>query len=189
MKHKGSDIVVSEIVSTSPTYTFTANKNRRLIAVFEKIPNYTITLDTYPNSFGTATGTGVYQDGKQATISATASEDYRFVYWVEDFEPPAPVETVIQISISDYSGDANATALINNFGELYIDGNHITNLESSIITTNQEIAISYKLIPKLATGRNVKVNDVSIGTVQLAGDTVSTTIATTDSLSIYFAQG
>lgn len=56
---------------------------------------YTVTLALYPNEGGTVTGGGTYQEGEQVTIGATASENYRFVHWVEDFELTNPEKGII----------------------------------------------------------------------------------------------
>lgn len=66
-------------VSTSPSYTFTIDKNRDLIAVF----GYTISLSASPTAGGTATGAGAYEEGTSVTVRATPASGYSFARWTE----------------------------------------------------------------------------------------------------------
>lgn len=45
---------------------------------------YTITATIDPPGAGTVTGDGEYEAGKQATMTATPNEGYRFVHWTDD---------------------------------------------------------------------------------------------------------
>ena len=69
-------------VSTSASYTFTANKNRTLVAVFEPIA-YTISASANPSSAGTVQGAGSYNYNTQASLSAVPQTGYTFVKWTE----------------------------------------------------------------------------------------------------------
>lgn len=74
-----------DFVSTNPSYTFKINRNRKLTAVFtSNIPVYTITATIDPAGSGTVTGAGQYQEGAQATITATPADGYTFSGWVEN---------------------------------------------------------------------------------------------------------
>lgn len=44
---------------------------------------YTIILSVDPAGGGTVTGAGEYEEGKQATVTATPNEGYRFVHWID----------------------------------------------------------------------------------------------------------
>lgn len=44
---------------------------------------YTITLSVDPEGGGTVTGGGEYEEGNQATVTATPNEGYRFVHWID----------------------------------------------------------------------------------------------------------
>lgn len=73
------------IVSTEPAYTFTVNRNRNLTAVFvSTVTMYTVTATIDPAGAGAVTGAGQYQDGAQATITATPAEGYTFSGWTEN---------------------------------------------------------------------------------------------------------
>lgn len=67
-------------------YYFIVTANRTLTAVYEKehisAPSYTITVNAADG--GTVTGGGSYEKGKNATVTATANEGYRFDCWMEN---------------------------------------------------------------------------------------------------------
>jgi hypothetical protein len=71
-------------VCTEATYTFTLGTDRSLVANFERA--YTISVMVDPEGSGTVTGgsSGLYADGTQLELKATANEGYRFVNWTID---------------------------------------------------------------------------------------------------------
>ncbi len=72
-------------VSTNPTYSFTVNSNRTLVAHFQSQPNqYTITLSANPTNGGTVSGGGTYSQGQTCTVTANANPGYSFVNWTEN---------------------------------------------------------------------------------------------------------
>ena len=72
-------------VSTNASYQFTVNKNRTLVANFEKnVNSYTITTSSNPAAGGTTSGDGSYEEGKSVTITATANSGYTFKNWTEN---------------------------------------------------------------------------------------------------------
>jgi hypothetical protein len=73
------------IVSLSPSYTFTANSDRALVANF--LPAgaaRTISTSSTPSNGGTTSGDGAYPSGSQATVIATANPGYKFSKWQEN---------------------------------------------------------------------------------------------------------
>lgn len=68
-------------ISADANYTFTINGNRLLTAMFEVVPQYTVTTAIEPTGYGTATGAGTYTDGTSVTLVATAASGYQFVAW------------------------------------------------------------------------------------------------------------
>ena len=68
------------IVSTENPYKFTVTADLTLIANFELIPptkyNVTVTAEN-----GTVEGAGEYEEGAEATLTATANEGYEFTCW------------------------------------------------------------------------------------------------------------
>ena len=73
------------IVSTENPYTFAVTANVALVANFKLIPptkyNVTVTADS---TMGTVAGAGEYEEGTEATLTATAAEGYEFVNWTVD---------------------------------------------------------------------------------------------------------
>ena len=74
-----------EIISgAGETYTFEADGDRTLTAVFETKTEYRVTLKTDPTDAGTVTGGGSYEDDPHsATVKATANQGYYFIGWYE----------------------------------------------------------------------------------------------------------
>ncbi len=74
-------------VSSNPSYTFTVNGNRELVAIFEEVEpepeTYTITATANPAIGGTVEGAGEYEEDATVTLTATAAEGYVFVNWTE----------------------------------------------------------------------------------------------------------
>lgn len=70
-------------VSTQASYSFTATKDRTLVANFKK-KSYTITADKSPTTGGSTTGSGTYEHGSTVTLTATANTEYSFVNWTEN---------------------------------------------------------------------------------------------------------
>lgn len=73
-----------EIVSTLPTYTFTITENIELVANFEALTPYTITVETSNVEQGSVTGGGTYYEGEEVTIKATAVGGFVFEKWSDD---------------------------------------------------------------------------------------------------------
>ena len=73
------------VVSTSTQYNFTLLNDVNLVANF-KIPvpdavKYQVNVSANDNAMGTATGTGEYEEGATAILTATANDGYQFVNW------------------------------------------------------------------------------------------------------------
>ena len=77
-----------DILSTDAKYTFKVEKDVDLIGVFEKdaepVKQYTVTATASAETMGTVSmdhEDGIYEDGKEATVTATAKEGHHFVGW------------------------------------------------------------------------------------------------------------
>ncbi len=70
------------IASTNPNYSFTANFNRNLVAVFAEPFTVTVTA----TEGGTASGSGSFPYGQSCTVTATADEGYSFANWTRNGE-------------------------------------------------------------------------------------------------------
>lgn len=82
------------VVSTSPSYSFTVNGNRTLVAHFES-QVYTINVSSIPSDGGTIYGGGVYSAGITCHLIAVPNNNYSFLNWTEN--------GVVVSSDSDYS--------------------------------------------------------------------------------------
>lgn len=74
--------VGGSVVSASSSYTFPVTSNRSLVANFSTL-SYTISTSTNPAGIGSTTGSGTYNFGTSATVTAAAATGYRFVNWTE----------------------------------------------------------------------------------------------------------
>lgn len=73
-----------KVVSDNSSYTFTANGDRTLTALFEAKSEYRVTLQTDPTDAGAVTGGGSYEnEPHSATVKATPNLGYYFIGWYE----------------------------------------------------------------------------------------------------------
>jgi hypothetical protein len=73
------------VVSTQPSYTFTVNNNRTLVANFQAQPqSYAISVSANPTNGGTVTGGGTYQQGQSCNVTAAHNPGYTFINWTEN---------------------------------------------------------------------------------------------------------
>jgi subtilase family serine protease len=73
------------VVSTSPSYTFTASADTNLVANFA-VNNtyYSITVGGSPANRGSVFGAGTFLSGSTQTVYAAAKKGYSFLNWTED---------------------------------------------------------------------------------------------------------
>ena len=67
--------------STAATHTFTLDADLQLSAEFEI--GYAITTVASPAEAGTTSGDGLYPDGQEVSLDATANAGYQFISWTE----------------------------------------------------------------------------------------------------------
>ena len=72
-----------DMVSDESTYSFTVMRDRALGANFT-LNSYEITATANPTGSGTVAGTGTYDHGATATLTAEAATGYTFVNWMEN---------------------------------------------------------------------------------------------------------
>ena len=72
-----------KVVSNALSYTFIAEHDRTLTALFEIDPEYRVILKTDPADAGTVTGGGNYKEvtDHKATVTATPNPGYYFIGW------------------------------------------------------------------------------------------------------------
>lgn len=71
-------------VSTSASYTFTANATQALVAEFEEVVTVAIATSSSPAAGGSTSGGGNIEQGTSCTIVATPASGYQFVKWTEN---------------------------------------------------------------------------------------------------------
>ena len=95
------------VVSQSPTYSFTVNANRNLVANF--VTAYTVTASCAPVWGGMVTGDGVYNSGTSVTVTATSDFGFDFVNWTEYGVPVCNTPSYTFTSDTDRYLEANFT--------------------------------------------------------------------------------
>ena len=70
------------IISVTPSYTFTVSGSRFLVANFSPV-QYTVSTSSSPANGGTISGAGSYAIGSLCSLVATANAGYIFDYWVD----------------------------------------------------------------------------------------------------------
>lgn len=73
-----------EQVSTDENYTFIADRDRTLVAIFMPIPKPIYAIYVNATQGGVAEGGGSYEEGELITVNATPDIGYRFLYWEEN---------------------------------------------------------------------------------------------------------
>lgn len=72
-------------VSTNPTYSFTVNGNRTLVANFQyDPPTYTINASANPSNGGSISGAGTFIEGQVCTLTASPNSGFAFLKWTEN---------------------------------------------------------------------------------------------------------
>ncbi len=82
-----------EQISTDENYTFIADHDRTIVAIFMPISKPTYTVHVSSAQGGTVEGSGSYEEGELITVNATPDNDYRFLYWEENGEQVSTDET------------------------------------------------------------------------------------------------
>lgn len=68
-------------LSGSPDFGITVEEDMDLIAHFEKLEEYELALDVYPEGAGAVNGQGMYPAGQEVTISTTPADGFEFIHW------------------------------------------------------------------------------------------------------------
>ena len=171
-------------VSTSASYTFTVDKARTLVAVFEKL-TYNITASASPAAGGTVTGGGTKEHGESVTVKATPNTGYKFVRWTED-------GSQVSTNASYTFTVDKARALVAVFEEEGTPDVAVTGVSLSPTTKAMKVGEKFTLVaqisPSNATNQNVTwissdatVATVSNGEVTAEGvGTATITVSTVD---------
>ncbi len=80
----GETLLDEEGQPAGRVHTFTVgDTDLHLVAHFEEIPRYQITVEASPQEWGTVSGGGLYVEGTTATVIATPNPGYYFSRWTE----------------------------------------------------------------------------------------------------------
>ncbi len=99
------------VASTDPTYKFYVTENTACVANFEQSQPYIITATANPTEAGTVTGTGTYNQGSIATLTAIANSGYAFTNWTMNGTQVSTNNPYSFTVTSDSTFVANFTAL------------------------------------------------------------------------------
>ena len=110
------------VVSTTPTYSFTVEGPRTLVANFQ-LNSYAIEATANPTAGGSVSGAGTYNHFETCTLVASANTGYTFVNWTENgdvvsnnptysFSVEGPRTLVANFQLNSYgiAASANPTA-------------------------------------------------------------------------------
>ncbi|MCL2246367.1 MAG: leucine-rich repeat protein [Lentimicrobiaceae bacterium] len=73
--------LADEEVSCENPYIFPVTEDVELVAHFKEIETYRVSVSVNNDEYGTATGSGLYEENKTVTVKATAYSGYKFVNW------------------------------------------------------------------------------------------------------------
>ena len=76
--------VMKLFVTSSGDKIYEFNYNNYLVEYVAPVVSYVVTVSANPAEAGTVTGAGEYEEGTEATLTATANEGYEFVNWTEN---------------------------------------------------------------------------------------------------------
>jgi len=115
-------------------------------------PKFNLILEVYPEDTGIANGTGQYQFGEKANISAVPGVEWRFVNWTGNINYiDDPTSASSHVIMPDY--DISLTA---NFIEKYVYGEGVTDIDGNEYTTvvigNQEWVAENLRVTKYSNG-------------------------------------
>jgi hypothetical protein len=122
------------VVSSTPSYSFTAGANRSLVANFTRL-TYSISTSASPIVGGSTSGGGIVNHGDSVTVNAIANAGYSFLNWTEG-------NTVVSTTPS-YSFTAGANrSLVANFAVVTATGTiHSIQITSNIPGGNTALGI------------------------------------------------
>ncbi len=73
-------------VSDMPAYTFEVEGDKHLVANFEEVEEYALTLNADPVGSGEVTGDGSYPAGTAVPVSFTTNPGYSFLFWSDGLD-------------------------------------------------------------------------------------------------------
>ncbi|MCQ2958755.1 MAG: InlB B-repeat-containing protein [Bacteroidales bacterium] len=93
-------MLLNEIVSKELTYEFVVDSSVNLVAIYEEIPKYIISVQKDPVVGGTVTGVGEWYENELVTLTVEPNNGFDFVNWTENDEVVS-TETTIRFEASE----------------------------------------------------------------------------------------
>ena len=84
---------------TDNPLTLYLTRDTAFVAHFVELPQYYLVAASNNEAWGTATGTGMYYEGQQATLTAVPAENYVFEGWTDGNEESPRIVTVTQDTV------------------------------------------------------------------------------------------
>ena len=84
---------------TDNPLTLYLTRDTAFVAHFVELPQYYLVAASNNEEWGTATGTGMYYEGQQATLTAVPAENYVFEGWTDGNEESPRIVTVTQDTV------------------------------------------------------------------------------------------
>lgn len=84
---------------TDNPLTIYLTRDTAFVAHFVELPQYYLVAASNNEEWGTATGTGMYYEGQQATLTAVPAENYVFEGWTDGNEESPRIVTVTQDTV------------------------------------------------------------------------------------------
>ena len=124
-----------------------------------EVVQYTLSITS--GEGGSVSDGGTYDEGTEATITATPSEGYQFLGWTGDF---VGSENPVKINIS---GDKNITANFEQLFPIYLDENGITikAYDFALIGNEYELnGVSYTVVDNSNIATQIELENVNLCT-------------------------
>ena len=103
---------------TDNPLTLYLTRDTAFVAHFVELPQYYLVAASNNEAWGTATGTGMYYEGQQATLTAVPAETYVFESWSDGNEESPRIVTVTQDTVFEAIFAADPTIGINQVATL-----------------------------------------------------------------------
>jgi hypothetical protein len=159
------------VVSSTPSYTFTATADRSLVANF--VVTYAVGTSAMPADGGSTSGGGTVDGGANVTVVATANPAFRFVNWTEggavvsasasysftasgnrvlvaNFAPKTPIIEIDQAAATRSGSKIDVTVVIRNNGDAAAGGVTLPTKKNATIDgkfMNERVPINLGDIP------------------------------------------
>lgn len=171
-----------QLVNESAEYSFNAESDRNLVANFMRLPIYRISASVNPEGVGEVSGTGDYFKDKDATLTATATDNvYKFSEWKENNQ---------QVSTSNpytFAVDKNRSLTAEFVGKLPAEYTAVEYIQSS-----GNAVINTKLAPTSTTKLVMDVEPLVAATSSnkyFFNSSSSTTSSTSGFYGIWYTSG